>query len=118
MKLATNLKVYAAKSYNFVSFEFNCTSDWDDMIKKVLIFGDFENDTDESGNTPYYKELDENNRVFLPHGLKPGLCHMLLFGVKPKDKVDMIKKFDTIIQHAYSIENDGRLLFLFRFIFS
>lgn len=29
---------------------------------------------------------------------------------KPKDKVDMIKKFDTIIQHAYSIENDGRLL--------
>ena len=29
---------------------------------------------------------------------------------KPNDKVDMIKKFNTIIQHAYSIENDGRLL--------
>lgn len=25
-------------------------------------------------------------------------------------KVDMLKKFDTIIKHAYSIEDDGRLL--------
>ena len=29
---------------------------------------------------------------------------------KPKDTVDMIKKFSTILEHAYAIENDGRLL--------
>lgn len=29
---------------------------------------------------------------------------------KPRNTVDMVKKFSTILEHAYSIENDGRLL--------
>lgn len=32
------------------------------------------------------------------------------FWEKPKESVDMMKKFKTIIEHAYTIENDGRLL--------
>ena len=32
------------------------------------------------------------------------------FWDKSKESVDMLEKFDTIIKHAYSIENNGRLL--------
>lgn len=32
------------------------------------------------------------------------------FWEKKKDTVDMTKKFKTIIDHAYAIENEGRLL--------
>lgn len=29
---------------------------------------------------------------------------------KPKESVNMLKKFDTILKHAYAIENDGKLI--------
>lgn len=32
------------------------------------------------------------------------------FWDKPKEGVNMLKKFDTILKHAYAIENDGKLI--------
>ena len=73
LKIATNLKTLVSGSQEFIKFEFCLGEDWDGLVT----FAQFR-----QGDKAYNKYLDEENCVHLPPETKPGICMMMLYGVK------------------------------------
>lgn len=73
LKVATNQKILAPGTQNFIKFTFSFSEDWNEL----KVFAQFK-----QNDTAYNKYLDENNSVFLPHEIGGGICTLMLYGTK------------------------------------
>ena len=73
LKVATNQKILAPGTQNFIKFTFSFSEDWNEL----KVFAQFR-----QNDTAYNKYLDENNSVFLPHEIGGGICTLMLYGTK------------------------------------
>lgn len=71
MYVSSCLECIVAGSQNFVEFKFNLSSNWDGLVT----FAQFK----QNGRV-YNKYLNEDNSVYLPSGIKEGVCTLTLYG--------------------------------------
>lgn len=88
LRVATDLRIYAPWSENFVKFRFNLDSAWDGL----LTFAQFA----QAGDS-FNVYLDEDNCVYLPPDIQPGLCNLVLYGTNGTGVIGTTNKLELKI---------------------
>ena len=98
LKMESNSYRYISESRNFIYIIFNLDNDWDGMS----VCADFT-----QGSNVYSHPLDNNNGVYFPSSIEPGICEISLIG--SKDGVTATTDSITLYVDQYS-GSDGDVI--------